>query len=445
MLAETEIVRYRQEIATLESTAVAKRGAADKLVEDVRSSGVDPLHDGDAFMRIDEAYKESDGPRDEAMVLRTRLDRLLGTNEGGGAGAGNPATGRTTRGRESIGSRFRSSDSYQRVAQSGALKMKDSRVNSDPVEVASREEFMDLLRQRTTLDLATGGALVPEDIRAYPPVEIPTRPVALLDLVTMTTTESDIVEWVLQTKRGDAAAETPYGTGAPEADYEFARQTSQVKRIPQFVPASKGILADQAQAESLIDQQLINGVRLRLEAQILAGNGQGDNLLGILNTVYTLPDLSTLAIGSVARANAVTGPPAVAAEYNLDAIHHAITKVRLGLFQDPDAIGLHPANLESIMLQKDSYGRYIFEPSAEQKTIWGFPAVSTPVFTEDTGLVGNFRIGAKLYMREALSIALSDQHSDFFIKGLVAILAEVRAAFVCEQPLAFSEVTNLAH
>lgn len=439
-LSETEIVQYRKQIVEKEALSISKRAVADKLVEDIRASGVDPLNDGDAFLRIDEAYKEADGPKDEAMTLRTRLDRMLGTSESGA----NPAAGTgapVSRGRDSLGRRFRNSENYQQVANSGALKMQNSRVNSDPTEVASREEFMDLLRSRTTLDLSTGGALVPEDIRAYPPVEIPTRPVRLLDLVTMTTTDSDVVEWVLQTLRGDVAAETPYGTAAPEADYEFERQTTNVKRIPQFIPASKGILADQAQAESLIDQQLINGVRLRLESQMLRGNGLGDNLLGILNTSFDT-GFGTLSIGSVARANASGEIPA---EYNLDAIHHGITKVRLGIFQDPDAIGLHPSNLESIMLQKDTIGRYVFEPSSEQSTIWGFPTVSTPVFDEDTGLVGNFRTGAKLYMREALAIALSDQHADFFIKGLVAILAEIRAAFVCEQPLAFSEVTNLAH
>ena len=48
--------------------------------------------------------------------------------------------------------------------------------------------------------------------------------------------------------------------------------------------------------------------------------------------------------------------------------------------------------------------------------------------TEGTALVGDFR-QAVLWEREGVSLLVSDQHADFFTRNLLAILAEMRAAF----------------
>ena len=59
--------------------------------------------------------------------------------------------------------------------------------------------------------------------------------------------------------------------------------------------------------------------------------------------------------------------------------------------------------------------------------------------TEGVGYVGDFR-KCVLWDREQASIRTSDSHANFFIQNLVAILAEMRAAFGIVQPNALVEI-----
>jgi HK97 family phage major capsid protein len=53
--------------------------------------------------------------------------------------------------------------------------------------------------------------------------------------------------------------------------------------------------------------------------------------------------------------------------------------------------------------------------------------------------VGDFR-KCVLWEREGASIQVSDSHANFFIRNMVAILAEMRAAFGILQPNALVEI-----
>ena len=48
-----------------------------------------------------------------------------------------------------------------------------------------------------------------------------------------------------------------------------------------------------------------------------------------------------------------------------------------------------------------------------------------------------------MYLRTGLSVTASTEHLDFFTRGMVAILAEMRAAFAVVQPRAFCQVLSL--
>jgi HK97 family phage major capsid protein len=432
---ESDVVKLRAEIDRLNKEAVEKRAVADKMREDMRASGLDlaSLHesDADSFTRIDEAYKEADVRVQQAHELRERLEKLYGwtgrTNGNGRARADGP------RRRQTIGRRVVDSDAYHSLVRSGAPTQEKARINMDPVTVLTREELMDMLRARAGLDLPSGQSLITPDLQIFPPVEIPVRQVRLLDLINKETTNSDIIYWTKQTSRVLAAAPTATGTNAPSATLGYQRQTSTVRRIPVMITAPREVLADEGRVQGILDNELEIDIRLGLEAQTLTGNGTGENFTGIVNTA---------GIGTVAQGGT---------DYALDAIHRAITYVRLHLFLDPDGIGLHPVDLETIVLQRDGMRRYIFEPTDDQTRIWGFPVVATPVFTQGTGLVGNFRLGATLWLREDVAVTASDGYTDtatgvnYFAAGLVAILAQLRAAFAVTRPFAFAEVTGLAN
>jgi len=54
-------------------------------------------------------------------------------------------------------------------------------------------------------------------------------------------------------------------------------------------------------------------------------------------------------------------------------------------------------------------------------------------------LVGDFR-RAVLWDREQANITITDSHDNFFIRNMVAILAEERVAFGVIRPAAFVEI-----
>ena len=129
-----------------------------------------------------------------------------------------------------------------------------------------------------------------------------------------------------------------------------------------------------------------------------------------------------------------------------DVFHKAITKVRVAnLFEDyePNAFVITPQDYENLVLEKDLDGNYLNHRGVtEIPTLWGLTPVVTNLAASGTALVGDFS-QAILWLREGVTVSMSDQHSDFFLKGLVAIKSEGRVAFDVMQEAAFVKVTGL--
>jgi hypothetical protein len=55
-------------------------------------------------------------------------------------------------------------------------------------------------------------------------------------------------------------------------------------------------------------------------------------------------------------------------------------------------------------------------------------------------LVGSWAQSCRAYIREPLTVRLTDSDSDDFLKNRISILSEVRMAFVVHQPAGFATV-----
>ena len=119
------------------------------------------------------------------------------------------------------------------------------------------------------------------------------RPLDLLDLVRLGTTDEAAIQYMRQTTYTPAAVEvgeassTTTGT-KPESSLPFEQVLSPIESIASWVPVTTRSLADVDELKGLIDDQLLFDARRRLEAQILAGNGTSPNLRGIDNTTGVL-------------------------------------------------------------------------------------------------------------------------------------------------------------
>lgn len=428
---EKDLEQLGKEIRRLDGEADQAEAKADKMVEEMRSEGIEPLNDKDAFEKVDSAYREADELREEASVLRQRRERFLDRQPD--SREGRIGDGRAP-GWAGATDALLKSEAYQRLKEVGAFTSGAAQAGIELAvgEVVDRDQTLAMLRSGFGSQMRAATAdvddMVAPDLRLVPPVTEPVRPIRVTQLVMNSTTDSDQVDYVEQTTRTDAAAETAPGTAYGEATYVFAEKQAPVRDIGHFSPAHRRNLADEGQIRGIIEGQLAYGVEARLESQIVSGDGTGQNLTGILNTT---------GIGSIARG---TSPE----EKRLEAIHRGITTVRLGLFMEPDAIGIHPSDYEETVFEKDDNGQYLLGPASQQtsRTIWGFPTSITTAFPENTTLVGAYRMGATLWLRSGVSLRASESHSDYFTKRMVALLAELRAAFAAIQPDAFCEVTG---
>jgi HK97 family phage major capsid protein len=213
----------------------------------------------------------------------------------------------------------------------------------------------------------------------------------------------------------------------PQSAFQFVGEQAPVRTLAHWEAAHRNVLADEPQLRSIIDNELMYGLRLLEDSQILNGDGTGENLLGVLNTP---------GIQEYAWSDGATAP---VADTKADALRRAATLSFLAYYE-PTGIVLHPNDWEDIELTKDANGQYLIAVSVAmggEPKVWRMPIVDTPAIAEGTALVGAFGTGAQLYDREQASIRISEQHSDFFVRNAIVILAEQRLALAVKRPEAF--------
>lgn len=299
----------------------------------------------------------------------------------------------------------------------------------------------------------SGGAFIRgDDLGLVVGMEPFQRPLTLRSLVTNGTTTSDAIEFVRVTSITNNAAPVPEATSSaaptapgsagalvlnagggykPESGLAVARYSTNVKTIAHWIPVTKRALADAAQMVSLIDGFLEYGLEEELEDQMIAGNGSGENFEGLAN------------VSGVQTQAAVADPSGRPTGFGqLLALRRAKTKVLLNGRATPNGYVLNPAdvqNLDEIATGMDQF--YFGGPSGANGTspLWGLPVIQSEAVPAGTAYVADWT-RAVLWDRQQATITSTDSHMDFFTRNLVAILAEMRAAWAVLQPSAFVKV-----
>ena len=180
----------------------------------------------------------------------------------------------------------------------------------------------------------------------------------------------------------------------------------------------------------LINSELLDFVSLAEDAELLHGDG------------------TRAILGMIPQATAFSAPFTVTSPTGIDTIGSGLLQCALADFP-PDGIVLHPSDWMRIRLLKSSAGEYLYgTPGADEPAprLFGLPVAVTPAMTVDKFLIGNFQAAATLYDRWSPRVEISTEHSDFFIKNLVCILAEERVGLAVKQPgaLIFGDFGNVA-
>jgi len=251
------------------------------------------------------------------------------------------------------------------------------------------------------------------------PANMPMQRLVIRALLNVTTTESDVVKFARQTVRTNNAGMVAEGAAAdPASVYTWAQAEANVRKIVAFAHASDEALADAGQLSGLIDNELRYDLDLEEEQQILAGDGTGQNLEGLI----------TVASAFAAAA----GLPNAT---RIDRLRLGILQVALGNYA-ANGVTLHPIDWAGIELLKDSQERYIFGNPNEQSTprLWGLDVVPTLSHSAGEWMAGNFRMAATLHDRQDTEVLISSEHGTNFIEGMKTIKATKRLALANKRP-----------
>jgi HK97 family phage major capsid protein len=342
----------------------------------------------------------------------------------------------------SPGVQFVNSSEYRQLSRDGAFNSELSKAQfgvglKDGTSLLQWKQLMQqeakaLLRAGST---TSGGAFVLPSYQGGV-VDILQRDITFLDLVPRIQTSSDTISYMRQdtyTIAATAVAEATATTGTtglkPESTLAYSRQTSTVKTIAHWIPVTNRMLDDAPAIRGIIDSQLLLGLEITLENQVLAGSGTGEDLTGLLNA-----GINTLGLGSFSV---------------LDALLRARTIVRVTGHGRPNAVVLNPLDFEAIRTARENVatatlGQYLMAPPyvAGPMSVWGMVVTESEAMTENTGVVGDFAQGMTLFDREqsAIRVGLID---DQFVRNMQTILAEGRWALVVQRPTVFTRVTGI--
>ena len=211
----------------------------------------------------------------------------------------------------------------------------------------------------------------------------------------------------------------------PASDITIVPVTYPIATIAHIMYVHRNTLNDEPRLRGILDRDMIDGVKMAEDEQILWGDGVGENLTGLMNTT------------------GVQNYTGLASDQRSAQIRRAATRAILAYFQ-PTGVVLHPFDWENIELEKDLNGAYTVAVSVAvggEKRVWRLAVTDSPAMQQGRALVGAFGTGAKLYDREEVNIQVSTENRDLFERNAYTLRAEERLGIVVDRPESFVDVT----
>jgi len=331
-----------------------------------------------------------------------------------------------------LGDQVRNSRAFKEYMENGQLN------------ISSEIKYNPILEKKTLVDEAS----------AYPPAVVrsdliyPTalrNPNAVIDLFSVIPTGQYQYKYLEETTFTNNAAEAAEGAAFGESALAFTERTENIRKFGVSIPVTEELLADVASVNGYLDSRLRTMLQLRLDSELLNGNGTAPNITGVLNKsgINTF-DFSSYA-GNLGR---------------IGQLYQAITEIRKDAFLEPDAIIMHPSDWNDVVTAVSvdfagTSGAGYTEKSplfvgagmfgnGVTPSIWGVRVVPSTAIAAGTVLVGVFGGGlaSHIVSREGMEVAMSDSHSDFFTKDKVMMKASMRLGFAIYRATAFCSITN---
>jgi HK97 family phage major capsid protein len=211
----------------------------------------------------------------------------------------------------------------------------------------------------------------------------------------------------------------------PKSELTIVPVTYPIATIAHIMYVHRQTLDDEPRMRGIIDRDMVDGVKMAEDEQLLYGDGIGDNLTGLLNT------------------DGIQSYTGQASDRKSAQIRRAATRAILAYFQ-PTGVVMHPFDWEDVELETDANGAYTVAVSVAvggEKRVWRLNVVDSPAMAEGTSVVGAFGTGAKVFDREQVRIDVSSENRDMFERNALTLRCEERLGLVVDRPESFVELT----
>lgn len=316
--------------------------------------------------------------------------KVAGLSDGGLRGGGG--------GRESLGALLAKSDFAERWAHGNGEK-------------SVRIAFENYSIKAAPPILATGTG-------AYPvlPVQQLVQPIVLprfwssLATVNITTAAIQTIDGTFDNQAGPQAGEN---TLKPQSGTTFSPVLWPAQTIAHWQLASKQVVDDVPQLADFVDLEMREGLQAAIDTQVIGGDGTGFNLKGIMTGGTMVDGTTGTALDSVIMAVA-----------QLQAA--GATKV---------VCGLNPLDIAAMRIAKGTgSGTYLLNPLAPLDGVPGATFVPVSAIPQGSYVAVATPQGAYVGLRQGVTMEISREDRDNFVKNMVTFLVEARLALVLQRP-----------
>jgi HK97 family phage major capsid protein len=432
-LVRDELASARDEVVSAQTEVTDAKKAFEAADHDGK------VTDWPEFKASQEAVKKLGQAKDKVADLEAADQGMVEMLAGSGSSMPVPRTpggSEVSRPGDSMGL-LRSSEGYMSAVERNVFTSRGQFGVIEMGELVPRESLAAFLQGARgdaipgappgTFSTPDSLTIVPPDNRGLVPAIL--RQLTLLDLIGTSQTDSNVIEYSQQTGLPLGAAETAEGAVKPELGIEFTDASAPVRTIAGFQKVTRQAMSDVPYIAGLLNQQLPYAVRVRIENQIINGDGQGQNIKGILNTT------------------GIVSETADAGDNTADSVLKLMTVLELGDAL-PNFIAVHPTVRQNLLLLRTesggtaNTGMYLYGGPGTQAapTLWGMALIRSRILDPTKAFVGDSN-GAELVIREGINVKTSDSDQDDFVRNRVTLLAECRLALPVYRPGHFGITT----
>jgi HK97 family phage major capsid protein len=265
-----------------------------------------------------------------------------------------------------------------------------------------------------TKDISTGNLAVANVIETA--VEIPARPLRLLDLIPTKSLPGPSFSYIKQTLRQSNAAPVADHAEKPVSQYQVEQVEGKAVVFAHISdPVAARFFDDFEELMSLIDVEMYQDLRRAIEDNIATGDGTGENFTGLLETSGTYAQPYAVSLPATLRAARVT----------LEVAN-----------ETPTSWLMNPADIAKIDLLTDSEGRYF--TGEVDALMGGLPKVPSAAIPAGQAILGDWSL-TRLYVREEANLAI-DGGGELFKRNELVMRYEGRYGWAVLRPSAFNIV-----